>query len=101
MMKDIVSWNISSYRPVIIYRSFGGACCTLYFEDVGRNFLRASLNVYHNSRRHNPEDNYLLPKLLCVYIARVPMKGLFVPDANHLASDSKVATTSLAVAAFV
>jgi len=38
-------------------------------------------------------------KLLCVYIASEPIKRMFVPDANHCASDSKVATTSLAVAA--
>lgn len=39
-----------------------------------------------------------VPKLLCVYIARGPIKRMFVPDANHCASDSKVATTSLALA---
>jgi len=59
MMKVIVSWNISSYRPVILYRRFGGIYCALYSEDVGRNFLLASLNVYHTSRCHNPEDNDL------------------------------------------
>lgn len=59
MKKVILSWNISSYRPVIMYRRFGGTYCTLYSEDVGRNFLRASLKVYHTSRHHNPENNDL------------------------------------------
>jgi len=40
-----------------------------------------------------------VPKLLCVYIARGPIQRMFVPDANHCASDSKVATTSLAITA--
>jgi len=57
MMKVIVSWNISSYRPVIMYRRIGGTYCTLYSENVGRNFFRALLNVYHSSRRHSSEDN--------------------------------------------
>jgi hypothetical protein len=40
-----------------------------------------------------------VPKLLCVYIARGSIQRMFVPDANHCASDSKVAATSLAVTA--
>jgi hypothetical protein len=59
MMNVIVSRNISSYRQVIMFRRFGGTYCTLYSEDIGRNFLRASLNVYHISRRHSPEDTEL------------------------------------------
>lgn len=40
-----------------------------------------------------------VPKLSCIYIARGPIQRMFVPDANHCDSDSKVAATSLVVAA--
>lgn len=77
MVKVVVSCNISSYRPVIIYRRFGETYCTLHSEDVGRNFLRALLNVYHTSRLHSPEDNDLRTEtVVCLHREGVNKKDV-------------------------
>lgn len=59
-----------------MYRRFGGTYCILYSDDVGRNFLRVSLNVYRNSRRHKPQDYDIRTETgVCLYRKGANYKG--------------------------
>ena len=59
-----------------MYRRFRGTYCTLYSYDVGRNLLRVSLNIYRNSRRHNPQDYDIRTETgVCLYSKVAKYKG--------------------------